>query len=442
MHRVGTSVCVYRRMNLRLDKRLFLVIIFISSFYFSYAFAESTNVGSIHWQKDIVSSNSFVDIIVKDDDMNKKEYPNFADEFTITVWSDSKPNPMTVKVAETGIYTGIFKGSVYVTDNNKLSDTSLFAKPGDILYAKYVDTTVPAGSYLDIVSEAVVKISGQDMSKVLEKIDPLLRKEQTKQIPEWVKNNAKWWVENEIDTESFVQGIQFLIKEKLIKVSNVKQGQKQDSVPDWIKNNARGWSDGTITDSEFLKGIEHLVSIRVISVNDSTMQTTDSSFSECQSIASSYKRLNCERDTKHKMELLEFKTKATPTKVGQSIFYVARMGDLGNTFEIMGSGQAMLRLRIMVENAGSENITLMCTGPAICNYDIWDGKKAFKYASMDFVSGKLVIKPQNAYLFNMVFGPNIGYGGTTFEYDSSKEYFFRVNESWGTAMIPLKLSPN
>ena len=45
----------------------------------------------------------------------------------------------------------------------------------------------------------------------------------------------------------------------------------------------------------------------------------------------------------------------------------------------------MLRLRILAENTSNEVISLKCTGPAICNYDVWDGSKAFKYAGMDFV---------------------------------------------------------
>jgi len=39
----------------------------------------------------------------------------------------------------------------------------------------------------------------------------------------------------------------------------------------------------------------------------------------------------------------------------------------------------------------------------------------------------------------MMFGPNIGYGGNQFEYDSSKNYNFRVNENFGTIEIPLKI---
>ena len=37
-------------------------------------------------------------------------------------------------------------------------------------------------------------------------------------IPSWIKNNAGWWAEGTIDDESFIQGIQFLIKEGIMKV--------------------------------------------------------------------------------------------------------------------------------------------------------------------------------------------------------------------------------
>ena len=38
-------------------------------------------------------------------------------------------------------------------------------------------------------------------------------------IPEWVKTNAGWWADGAIDDDSFVQGIQFLIKEGIMSVS-------------------------------------------------------------------------------------------------------------------------------------------------------------------------------------------------------------------------------
>lgn len=41
---------------------------------------------------------------------------------------------------------------------------------------------------------------------------------QNNKIPDWIKNNAGWWAAGDIDDSSFVQGIQFLIKEGFMKL--------------------------------------------------------------------------------------------------------------------------------------------------------------------------------------------------------------------------------
>ena len=38
-------------------------------------------------------------------------------------------------------------------------------------------------------------------------------------IPAWIKNNAGWWADGQIDDGSFVSGIQYLVKAGIIKVS-------------------------------------------------------------------------------------------------------------------------------------------------------------------------------------------------------------------------------
>ena len=42
---------------------------------------------------------------------------------------------------------------------------------------------------------------------------------------------------------------------------------KHEPVPEWIKNNARWWAEGKITEDEFVKGIEYLVTKGTIKVN-------------------------------------------------------------------------------------------------------------------------------------------------------------------------------
>jgi hypothetical protein len=87
-------------------------------------------------------------------------------------------------------------------------------------------------------------------------------------IPKWIKNNAGWWADGSIDDNSFVQGIQYLIKEKIIKIPPTSQGTGTfgNEIPSWIKNNAKWWSDGQIDDETFVKGIQFLIENRILYV--------------------------------------------------------------------------------------------------------------------------------------------------------------------------------
>jgi len=80
-------------------------------------------------------------------------------------------------------------------------------------------------------------------------------------IPSWIKNNAEWWAADQIDDNSFVQGIQYLIKENILKIPSTSQGSSSGSneIPMWIKNNAGWWADGSIDDSSFIQGIQFLI---------------------------------------------------------------------------------------------------------------------------------------------------------------------------------------
>jgi hypothetical protein len=50
---------------------------------------------------------------------------------------------------------------------------------------------------------------------------------------------------------------------------------QSSSIPNWLKNNAKWWSDGTITDEQYISGIQYLVSQGMIRV--SNVQTTSPS---------------------------------------------------------------------------------------------------------------------------------------------------------------------
>jgi YVTN family beta-propeller protein len=88
------------------------------------------------------------------------------------------------------------------------------------------------------------------------------------QIPSWVKNNAKWWHDNAIGDDDFEKGIQYLIQQKIIKISNTQQGsQSMQHIPPWVKNIAGFWVDGKASDDDFTKAIEYLMNVGIININ-------------------------------------------------------------------------------------------------------------------------------------------------------------------------------
>ena len=95
-------------------------------------------------------------------------------------------------------------------------------------------------------------------------------------IPDWIKNNAGWWADGSIDDNSFVQGIQFLIKEGIMKIPPTTQGSggSEKNIPSWIKNNAGWWADGSIGDSDFVQGIQFLIKEGIMKVPQTPKKPT------------------------------------------------------------------------------------------------------------------------------------------------------------------------
>ena len=87
-------------------------------------------------------------------------------------------------------------------------------------------------------------------------------------IPQWVKNNAGWWYQNQIDANTFAQGIQYLIQQGIIKIPSTTPGQATPGVqiPSWVKNDAGFWSEGQIDDQTFVAGIQWLITNGIITV--------------------------------------------------------------------------------------------------------------------------------------------------------------------------------
>ena len=61
-----------------------------------------------------------------------------------------------------------------------------------------------------LISDSSFSIFSQN-----EKLD-----EKTATIPAWIKSNAGWWADGQIDDGSFIEGMQFLIREGFMSISS------------------------------------------------------------------------------------------------------------------------------------------------------------------------------------------------------------------------------
>lgn len=93
--------------------------------------------------------------------------------------------------------------------------------------------------------------------------------QQRQEIPNWIKNNAKWWSEGQIQDSDFVKGVQYMIKEKIMLIPDLPKSTSpsDQKIPEWIKNNAGWWAQGLISQDDFVNGIKYLVEKSIIQVN-------------------------------------------------------------------------------------------------------------------------------------------------------------------------------
>ena len=83
-------------------------------------------------------------------------------------------------------------------------------------------------------------------------------------VPGWVKNTAGWWAEDVISETEFVNAIEYLVKEDIIRVNVSQTSETSQSVPDWVKNTAGWWADDQIDDQTFVNAIEFLIKEGII----------------------------------------------------------------------------------------------------------------------------------------------------------------------------------
>ena len=85
-------------------------------------------------------------------------------------------------------------------------------------------------------------------------------------VPDWVKNNAKWWSIDAIPDSEFVDGLEELIEKGIIKIPSTEPSLSGINIPEWIKTTAMWWSNNDISNDDFLFAIEYLIKIGIIRI--------------------------------------------------------------------------------------------------------------------------------------------------------------------------------
>lgn len=243
-------------------------------------------------------------------------------------------------------------------------------------------------------------------------------------IPSWVRNNAKLWNQGQISDSEFVQGLQYVIENKIIIIPSGSVTSQNNKIPSWIKNNAGLWSNGTISDSEFVSGIQYLVSSGIILISSSNETVNDST--KCDQFATAAEKETCVEQLEYDNKLNKSMQTATPYVAGPVTFYY-----VDSESHKIADGKTILTLHFVVKNNSDHEVTMTCPTQDSCNYLLSDGQNHISYSTNTLVYGSLTLVPNNPKFLDWTF-----YGFI----DQSKNYSFLIKEQWGSGSIPIKIS--
>jgi len=86
-------------------------------------------------------------------------------------------------------------------------------------------------------------------------------------IPDWIKTYAQNWATGEISDREFIMGLDFMLQNNIIVISNFNYEYSSiDNVPSWFRNTAHWWSIDLISQQEFINSIKYLIQENIISI--------------------------------------------------------------------------------------------------------------------------------------------------------------------------------
>ena len=92
-------------------------------------------------------------------------------------------------------------------------------------------------------------------------------------LPFWIKDLAHMWITEPLVTDKdFARALEYLIEKGIISIPYTEPGTETvSSIPEWVKNNAEWWIEGKISDTEFALALQYLVKTGIITVDSSNV---------------------------------------------------------------------------------------------------------------------------------------------------------------------------
>jgi len=89
-------------------------------------------------------------------------------------------------------------------------------------------------------------------------------------VPGWVQTTAQFWVDKNVSDREFTDALGFLVKEKIIDVdvepqtTDQTEEPEEPKVPSWISETTKWWIDGQVPEDQFLEGIKWMIKNKII----------------------------------------------------------------------------------------------------------------------------------------------------------------------------------
>jgi hypothetical protein len=95
-------------------------------------------------------------------------------------------------------------------------------------------------------------------------------------VPDWFKNPALWWSNDQTTNSEFANAIGFLVKKGIIFTDSkgvpISEVIVSDNItiPSWIKTNSNLWANNQISTDQFLQGVNYMLDNKIISFTPPT----------------------------------------------------------------------------------------------------------------------------------------------------------------------------